>query len=203
MRILFADDHDLMRQTLVAGLKADPGFDVLEARSVHEVVDMLLSGEDRRLDLILLDINMPGMNTLEGLKRVMRFASGTPVALISGSTNAAEIEHGIEIGAAGFIPKTMRLPAVVSAITLMASGERYVPVDWIATEKKCLSSKLNPRELRVLYKLGSGKTNSEIARSTSLSEPTVKHHLRMVFRKLGVENRTEASLIGRDLLRKQ
>lgn len=199
MRILIADDHDLLRDTLIIYLEGAGGFETASAKDLDAALSLVAAGEE--FDLILLDLNMPGMNGLDGLRRAME-ESGTPVALISGTANRVTAERALEMGAAGFLPKTLPAKSLVNAVKFMALGEQYAPIDFMTAAEEppenALASKLSQRELQVLKGLTEGKSNKEIARDLDLQEPTVKLHMKTLYRKLGASNRTQAALIAKE-----
>lgn len=200
MRILIADDHDLLRDTLVLFLDAQGDFET------HSAIDLpnahTLIERQERFDLILLDLNMPGMNGLDGLKRTLTLNGGQRVALLSGEATREIVEQALEMGAAGFVPKTLPAKSMLNAVKFMAMGEQYAPVDFMTAVEEApshpLADKLTQRELQVLKGLTEGKSNKEIARDLDLTEPTVKLHMKTLYRKLDAANRTQAALIARE-----
>ena len=199
MLILIADDHDLLRDTLVAYVEAAGGFRTMTAPDLETVVTLL--DESGPFDLVLLDYNMPGMNRLDGMRRIMKRADAPRVALISGEAPRAVVQEAMDAGAAGFVPKTLPAKSLVNAIRFMAAGEKFVPLELMAPAAQSghpLAKKLTPRELQVLEGLTDGKSNKEIARDLELSEPTIKLHVKNLYRKIGAANRTQAALIARE-----
>lgn len=200
MRVLIADDHDLVRDTLVAFLQNSGEIETGTAATLQEVCTRI--DEDVPYDLVLLDFNMPGMNGLAGLSVAMSRAGGQRVALISGEARRDVAEQALQAGAAGFIPKTLPAKSIINAIRFMAMGEQYVPVAFMTAAsdepENRLAALLSPRELQVLKGLTEGKSNKEIARDLELQEPTVKLHMKTLFRKIGAANRTQAALIARE-----
>ncbi|MDV7144003.1 response regulator transcription factor [Tropicimonas sp. TH_r6] len=200
MKILIADDHDLLRDTLVAFLESEKDIETSAASTLDEAL-ALIDAEDSH-DLVLLDFNMPGMNGLAGLDRAKAAGRGQRVALISGVADRAVAEKALAEGAAGFLPKTLSAKSLVNAVRFMAMGEQYAPLDFMTAEetapKNALAEKLSRRELQVLEGLTQGKSNKEIARDLDVQEPTVKLHVKTLYRKIGVANRTQAAMVAKD-----
>ena len=161
----------------------------------------LLKG-DYTYDLVLLDYNMPGMDGLAGITRAQEISGVHRVALMSGEANREIAEQALELGAIGFIPKTLPAKSLVNAIKFMAMGEKYAPLDFMTAGEEDTShpllDRLSDRETQVLKGLTEGKSNKEIARDLDLSEPTVKLHVKTLYRKINVGNRTQAALVARD-----
>ena len=203
MRLLLADDHDLVREALELLLyRSDPTIEVVHARSLHEALGK--AAEPGRIDFILLDVRMPGMNRLAGLQVMRQRHPDVPIALITGLENAEIAQDAIDAGAAGVIPKAISGKGLLAAIQLMLSGQRYIPDPRLlngpaadvngeangATEGEM--GKLTDRERGVLSLLTSGVSNKEIARELAIEVVTVAVHLSRIYRKLGVVNRTQA-----------
>ena len=201
MRILIADDHDLLRETLSMFLASEGSIDTALASTFDAALDLIQSEE--KFDLIMLDYNMPGMAGLTGLKRAMEASGGTPVALMSGIASRSVAEEALAFGAAGFVPKTLAAKTLVNAVRFMAMGEKYAPIDFMTADDPTvapnpLAQKLSRRELQVLEGLSKGKSNKEIARDLDLQEPTIKLHVKPLYRKIGAANRTQAALIAKE-----
>lgn len=199
MKVLLADDHALIRDTLVAYLANEQDFDVITAPDLPAAVVQLAKAGP--FDVILLDFAMPGMDGLEGLAR-MRELTEAPVAIMSGSATRRIADEALAMGAAGFVPKTIGAKALIHAVRFMAAGETFAPVqllnDAVPNTPGVLADKLTEREREVLEGLCRGLANKEIARDLGLQEVTVKLHVKNLCRKLEAKNRTQAALLARD-----
>lgn len=195
MRILIADDHDLLRDALVLFLH--------QVESMQAVTESDFPGAAERLqregpfDLVLLDVAMPGMNGLEGLDQALALNQDKPVALISGNLHAELAAEALARGAAGVLPKTLSAGAMVQAIRALARGETYETAMPEDSPGAVLMRSLTPRERQVLEAFCKGLSNREIAEDLAISEPTVKLHAKTLCRKLGASNRTQAAMIAR------
>ncbi len=196
MRLLLADDHDLVRDAIAAILEASGYESVTTAATYDEAVQLI--ARERRFDLVILDYDMPGMNGLEGLKKLIAADPKLCVAIISGSVSAQVARDALASGAIGFLPKTMPAKSIGSAVALMASGSVFAPVELMKAEKGNVPEELSTRENEVLKGICDGKTNKEIARDLGLQEVTVKLHVRTLTRKMGARNRTHAAMIARE-----
>lgn len=202
MRILIADDHELLRDTLELYLKQEGNIETSVAADLDGAVRLIET--EGSFDLILLDFNMPGMNGLDGLNRVKAMNGGQRVALISGVASREVAERALAENAAGFLPKTLSAKSLVNAVRFMAMGEQYAPLDFMSAPVQepvvahPLASQLSRREMQVLEGLSVGKSNKEIARDLDVREPTVKLHVKTLYRKIGVHNRTQAALIAKE-----
>ena len=200
MRVLIADDHDLLRDTLVMFLQAQGDMEAVSVGTFDEACKRIMA--DAPYDLVLLDYNMPGMNGLDGLRSAIAMGGGQRVALISGEATRQIAEDALEAGAAGFVPKSLPAKSLVNAVKFMAMGEQYAPIEFMTAVEEVaanpLAEKLTNRELQVLKGLTEGKSNKEIARDLEVLEPTVKLHVKTLYRKIGAANRTQAAMIARE-----
>lgn len=198
MRILIADDHELLRDMFRSYLESEGGFAVTTVADLPQALAAMSAGP--AFDLVLLDYAMPGMNGFAGLEQAVSAASGSRVALMSGVAPAGVAEKVLAIGAAGYLPKTLPVRSVMNAIRFMEAGEVYLPME-LARPARVVpgtETELSPREHEVLTALCAGHANKEIARQLGLREPTIKLHMQMICRKLGARNRTHAALIARE-----
>jgi two-component system, NarL family, nitrate/nitrite response regulator NarL len=200
MNVLLIDDHPLFRQGLRAMLeRMDAKARVVEADSCEAALAL---GERQRasLDLILLDLALPGMNGIDALERFRESFSTTPVVIISASYDAHHVKQAIDRGAQGFIPKSTPPDVLMSALRLIFSGGVYVPVS--AMQKGALggrdaqASDLTAAQSRVLSLMARGHPNKAIANVLDISDNTVRAHVSAILRSLNVTNRTEAVAIA-------
>jgi DNA-binding NarL/FixJ family response regulator len=204
MRILIADDHDLLRDTLKLYLENQTGLEPMTAKDLPEALSLMEQAEAEPFDLVLLDYGMPGMNGLEGLKAALEVEGQSKVALMSGIAPREIAEAALALGAAGFLPKTLAAKTLANAVRFMAMGEQYAPIDFMtapppeAETLNPMAEGLSPRELQVLEGLCEGKSNKEIARDLGVMEPTVKLHVKTLYRKIGAVNRTQAAVLAKD-----
>lgn len=200
MRVLLADDHDLVRDTIGAFLQSDGQTKVHTAASLAEALKLIT--DHGPFDVVLLDFEMPGMKGLEGLQKAMDASGGNPVGIISGTAAKSVAEEALEAGAAGFLPKTMSAKSLLNAVRFMAAGEVFAPVSFMAQREEethhSFDKLLSERERQVLVGLTKGQANKEIARDLELQEVTVKLHVKTLSRKLDARNRTHAAMIAKE-----
>jgi DNA-binding NarL/FixJ family response regulator len=198
-RLVIADDHPLFRGALgeaVSGLLRR--VDIAEAGTFDEVADLL--ERDGEVDLILLDLAMPGTRGFSGLMYLRAQYPGVPVIVVSANDDPAAIRRCMEFGASGFIPKTAGVDAMRKAISGILNGGVWTPpdVDLAAgsdaatAELMARMATLTAQQVRVLMMLSEGLLNKQIAFQLGVSEATVKAHVSAILQKLGVESRTQA-----------
>ncbi|NRA30758.1 MAG: response regulator transcription factor, partial [Parvularculaceae bacterium] len=148
---------------------------------------------EEAFDLVILDINMLGMEGLTGARQMVDVCKA-PVVLMSGSAKPQDVQAAMDLGVKGFIPKTLAGKALINAVRLVAAGETYVPSQYLQPGADDSDASLTPRELQVLAQLRHGTGNKEIARVLSITETTVKLHLRSIAEKLGAKNRVDIAV---------
>lgn len=158
------------------------------------------------LDLLILDLDMPGMLGLSGLAALRSANPSLPIAIVSATTNPAAIRQAVEMGAAGFIPKLAAADRFVDAVRVILTGALWLPEEardeTLAARDRDLAQRaaqLTPQQHRVLSLMAEGMANKLIAFEMQISEPTVKAHVTEILRKLGVTSRTQAVILAQRL----
>lgn len=212
-KILIADDHTLFRRGLrLVLLQLFEGVEVVEARDVGEALQVV--GRDPDVGLVLLDLAMPGMEDYAGLEQIRTERPEVPVIMLSAVTNSDDIMETIRHGARGYILKSSSDEALKHAISLVLSGETYLPSriflesggagaspdsDERRAPHDSLLGRLTDRQRDVLLLLMDGQSNKEIARELGLLESTIKAHVKVILNKLNAANRTQAAMIAAGL----
>ena len=198
-RILIADDHPLVRGALrQAVANAVANAEIVECGSLDDVTKALEANSN--VDLILLDLAMPGVRGYSGLMMLRAQHPGAPVVVVSGREERNVIRLCIDFGASGFIPKSTDMETMQLAIRAILAGDLWAPpdidlnspVDRDTAESVRRLASLTPQQVRVLMMLSEGLLNKQIAYELSVSEATVKAHVSAILQKLGVESRTQA-----------
>jgi DNA-binding NarL/FixJ family response regulator len=202
MKILIADDHELFRDGLRHVLDQFEGPPtIVEASDFPQTIAAVQREKD--IDIVLLDLSMPGMTWGDGLAKLKELLPETvPVIVLSASDDRRHVLQAVTMGAAGFIPKTSSSRVMLSALKLVLSGGVYLPPalleqgnpdgDGMPVAGDAAVASLTPRQREVLALLGQGKSNKEIARVLELAEGTVKLHVTAILKALNVNNRTRA-----------
>jgi len=219
MRILVADDMNLMRDTLVMSFeRLEPQGKIFTTDTFESALE--IAKRERELDLILLDFDMDGMDGANGIRRMREVRPDVPVVLFSGIAKTKDVEEALDAGAAGYLPKRLTAASMFAAMRLIISGEQFVPVtslrhhgtdqssahaDRIAGEiapaapggqQAAPASRSMPaltsRESQMVDGLQRGLSNREIGVEIGIAEETVKLHVRGLLKKFGARNRTEA-----------
>jgi len=212
MKVLLGDDHRLFRDGVRLQLQEfDGDLTVIDAADFSAVFACLQDADD--VDLALIDLNMPGTDWRDGLRALARDYPSLPVVVVSATDEQNTIIEALDLGAAGFIPKTSSGEVMINALRLVLAGGVYLPPEVIsqvpdhtpsqasvqATGKEPAkseggSSGLSPRQMEVLLLIADGKSNKQIASILGLSDGTVKTHIASILRTLDVNNRTQAIL---------
>jgi len=199
IHLIIADDHPLFRGALreaVSGLFED--LDIAEAGSFEDLAKLLERGAD--VDLILLDLTMPGVRGFSGLMYLRAQYPSVPIIVVSANDDPGVIRRCMDFGASGFIPKTLGIEAMRGAITRVFQGGVWTPpeidlgvgADTETADLLTRLTSLTPQQVRVLMMLSEGLLNKQIAYELGVSEATVKAHVSAILQKLGVDSRTQA-----------
>jgi DNA-binding NarL/FixJ family response regulator len=198
-RFVIADDHPLFRGALKEAVGNQfSGARVFEAGGFEDLQALLEREGD--IDLVLLDLAMPGVRGFSGLLYLRAQFPGVPVVVVSATEEADVIRRCMEFGASGFLPKTLGIDVMRTAIRRVLEGGVWTPPDVDLTagpddDTRDLVTKLStltPQQVRVLMMLSGGLLNKQIAYELGVSEATVKAHVSAILQKLGVESRTQA-----------
>ena len=198
-RIIIVDDHPLFRGALNQALSSTlPTADIDEASCLDDLTALMADGVD--VDLILLDLAMPGVMGLSGLLFLRAEHPSVPVIVVSATHDAITIKRCIEFGAAGFVPKSEPVENIRAAVQNVLAGRVWTPADLDlashqSPDRDDLLSRitsLTPQQLRVLMMLSQGLPNKLIAYKLNVSEATIKAHVSQILTKLGVDSRTQA-----------
>ena len=197
--LVIADDHPLFRDALrqaVASVVTSAKID--ETGSFDELTALL--EQDSDVDLILLDLTMPGISGFSGLIYLRAQYPAIPVVIVSASDDGGTIRRSLDFGASGFIPKRFGVDTLRDAVVKVMEGDVWVPPDTdltSATDPDMTRLRdrlvtLTPQQVRVLMMLSEGLLNKQIAYELGVSEATIKAHVSAILQKLGVESRTQA-----------
>lgn len=204
--LLIADDHPLYRDALKGALQTRfKELSLLEAGCLSDTLELV---EANDVDLLLLDLHMPGSCDLFGLIHVRKLYPELPVAVVSGLEDKDIVSKVINTGAMGFIPKTTSSSDIASAVQSILDGDTWVPnalIEEIAEADEAFAalaekvSSLTPAQYKVLCLMRDGLLNKQIGFELGIAEATVKAHVTALFRKLEINNRTQAVLIASQL----
>jgi len=211
-KILIADDHPLFREAIQNVIRDGfPGSKILETADLDSALAITLENDD--LDLVLLDLNMPGMHGLNGLINLRNEAPTIPVVIVSAEQDKQIVLQAITYGACGFITKSSPRAQMTDAIEQILNGNVYLPSDIIRSQKAStrraqhneqsippeLLQALTRKQLLVLERMTKGESNKQIAYNLDIAETTVKAHVSAILRKLNVHNRVQAILSASDI----
>ncbi len=216
MKVLLIDDHDLFRdgmQLVLAKLESD--IKVLSTDSCENALPLMEENQD--LDLILLDLGLPGLSDIDALKAIREKLPAVPVVVLSGNHDGAKVQEILNLGAQGYIPKSTSADVLIRSLKLVLSGGIYIPPEILsqlgqvtnhrssdnadvsslahrASDK--IETPLTPRQNEVLGKLVHGYSNKEIGRLLDMAESTVRVHIAAILKEFNVSNRTRAAHVA-------
>jgi DNA-binding NarL/FixJ family response regulator len=203
-RILIADDHPLvlgaLRRALMGVIRGVEIFEAIDLESLSAALD-----KTPDMDLVLLDLSMPGVRGFSGLMYLRAQHAGVPVIVVSANEDRAVMRHCLDFGASGYIPKSLDIETMRAAVRAVLDGGRWTPPDLDLTAPDDSSalvrrlSSLTPQQVRVLMMLSEGLLNKQIAYELSVSEATIKAHVSAILQKLDVESRTQAVIVAANI----
>jgi len=205
--VIVADDHPLFRTAIKEALEANQGETTFLEASSFESLQKLVD-ENQDVDLVLLDLHMPGVTGFAGLVYLCKRYPSVPVVIISATEDSVVIQRALEHGAAGFIPKSSSIETITGAIDQVLMGEIWVPTSVQSNlpgsndselELAERMAQLTPQQFKVLMMMSQGLLNKQIAYDLGVSEATIKAHVTAIMNKLGVSNRTQAVLAASQL----
>lgn len=209
MRAVIADDHPLYREAMRLRLQRQLcEAEVTEVGTLDELLALAGAG-DQPVELVLLDLRMPGMMGGQTVDEVVTAFPDAAVVLVSGLATFEDIKRAIDSGARGFLPKTQSSQLFASAIDMVMAGGTFLPAETLRLNGtqvppdtagggngSALATDLTPRQQQVLVQVAAGATNKEIGRNLHIEEVTVKLHIRQILRKINARNRAEAASIA-------
>lgn len=204
IKILVADDHDIIRHGLKRIISFEKDMNIVcEAENGQKVLKLLNQHE---IDVVLLDCNMPIMNGIEVLKSIKERGYKTKVIMLTVENDRRTLHTAINIGADGYMLKDSAGTEIAEAVRMVHNGEKYIDKSLVSilfsdikvNEKKSTNilDKLSKREIEVLVKISKGLSNKEIGEQLYLSEKTIKNYATNIFRKVNVEDRVQAAILG-------
>ena len=208
MKILIVDDHPIYRKGLVALLhQMEPDTAPLQASDSVEALALIADHDD--LDVVILDLVIPGMDGLQAIAEFGKIRPELPVIILSSSENPADVRAALANGALGYVPKSAAEHTLLTAIRVVLNGDIYVPPFVLvrAETGKLAAPRIEPgsgrpvltgRQIEVLRRISAGQLNKNIAVELGLSEKTVKSHITAIFRALKVMNRSQAAAVARE-----
>lgn len=213
-RILIADDHPLFREAIKSIVcEKFPGSNIFETASLHDAVDIVDQNPD--IDLILLDLDMPGMDGLNGIVKLRNSHPEIPLGIISAEEDKSIVLQTIAYGAVGFITKSSVRENITLAISQILDGQVYMPADIIRNNEVSAApatktpasveptlkntAYLTRKQLQVFQRMAKGESNKQIAYEMHIAETTVKAHVSAILHKLNVKNRIQAVLCASNI----
>ena len=201
---IVADDHPMVRDALALALRAAfPKAEVALAGTLDEASAAIAARPD--VDLVILDLDMPGMQGLAGVSALRASYPSAPLVIVSATRNAAAMRQAVEMGAAGFIPKSAPMEEIIASVRAVMRGEIVLPPsagDALSSTDADLATRaarMTPQQHRVFALMAEGKPNKIIAYDMQIGEATVKAHVTEILRKMGVHSRTQAIVLAQRL----
>ena len=204
IKLIIIDDHDLIREGLNRILSFEDDLVILgEGKNGSEALELI---KVLTPDIVLLDINMPIMDGIETLKRIKEYSKETKVVMLTVENDRRTINQAIDIGADAYVLKESAGSEITNAIRIVYNGEKYIDKALVKmifsdiknnfNKEKNILDTLTDRELNILFEISTGLRNKEIGEKLFLSEKTIKNYVTNVFRKIGVEDRVQATIFA-------
>lgn len=208
MRAIIADDHPLFRGALRQAIGSVISGEIFEAQDFSHTMSLLKQNPE--IDLVLLDLNMPGNDGFAGLSAIRNAYPSVLVVMVSAEENPEIIRRALDFGSCGYIPKSSDLDDIAQAITVVLDGEVWLPKE-VQEKVEGIENKvgkdfaekleqLTPHQFRVLQLVADGLLNKQIAYELNVQETTIKQHVSAILKKLGVLNRTQAGIIFKQVM---
>lgn len=202
---IVADDHPMVRDALALALRAAfPKAEVALAGTLDEASGAIAARPD--VDLVILDLDMPGMQGLAGVSALRASYPSAPLVIVSATRNAAAMRQVVEMGAAGFIPKSAPMAEIIASVRAVMRGEIVLPpgasdgaLSSTDADLATRAARMTPQQHRVFALMAEGKPNKIIAYDMQIGEATVKAHVTEILRKMGVHSRTQAIVLAQRL----
>ena len=208
VKALVADDHPLFRSALKQAVGQVLGDNIAESSTLEETISVLQQNDD--IELVFLDLNMPGNEGLTGLSKLRNAFPDVLVVIVSAEESPLLIQKAIDLGSSGYIPKSTPLPQIANAVNVVLEGEPWVPADMAnhiesqeADDASSFAKKLElltPHQFTVLKMMADGLLNKQIAYELGVKETTIKQHGSAILRKLGLNNRTQAGVLFKQVM---
>lgn len=208
-KAVIADDHPLFRAALRHALASTLEGEVLDAAGFDDLMTILL--REPQVELVFLDLNMPGNQGLTGLTMLRNQFPDILVIIVSANEQAGVIERAMSFGASAYVPKSTPLSDIVSAVETVLGGDSWLPAHLDSALPESRNplhgefarklAQLTPQQFKVLRCIADGMLNKQIAHELDVQETTIKQHVSAILRKLGVINRTQAGVLFHDMLR--
>jgi len=203
IRVLIVDDHEMVREGLMAMLRSEPDFEVVGQTGYGEAVAELV--ESSRPDVVLLDTRLPDISGVEVCRRLSRTHPGVAVVILTTYTDIELVEECLQAGARGYVVKDVERFSLKESIRAVSRGQSVLAPQVAGQIIERMRSRqpgearqagLSASQVAILRLISRGHSNREIAADVHLSENTVKSHVQEIFRKLGVRNRVEAAILA-------
>ena len=198
-KLLIVDGQKLVTDLITTALNGSGDFVVTSANSVESTVDILKTASADKFDVILLETDLCKPVTITDVAQIAKLSSPATLVLFTNYADKPFVESCVQVGAFGFVPKSLSLEAFKSVLSFITAGQIFIPADLYSRQSSVTHSEnavLKPCEMDVLEKLSIGMSNKEITQCLNIKESTVKLRVRSLCKKLGATNRTQALVMA-------